>query len=217
MSAAPSATRAQSAGADALRRAPAGSSARACRACDSRRRARRSGDAASPRPRRCPCGRARKPSRSAVETCRTWIGAPVSRAIRTSRASQDSAASRVAPHRMARRIAARGAGRLAGVSRPRPRQWKAARRRSFARMPRGSPASSGTSRLPVEEPMKTLIAGGAGQPFELAEYRRHSPPCRRSRRRWSQCMRPRRAGELVRQRRRRWWSADRCWASRTPP
>ncbi len=118
--------------------------------------------------------------------CRTCTRAPVSCAIRTSRCVQVSATS-----------GERQTGWLAGSpvtrkpirsrSMPSSSEWKAARRRVWRRMA-ATPSSSSTSRLPVDEPMKTLMPAAPGRRSSSGMSFTFScvPPTQKAK---SQCMR----------------------------
>ena len=86
------------------RRAPAGSSATACRAAHSRRPT-ASGDAASPRRSRHPCALRGTAISSAVEMCSTWMRARASRAMPHQPLGAAQCRDLVAPDRMRRRVA----------------------------------------------------------------------------------------------------------------
>src|SRR5690606_25601527 len=140
----------------------------------------------------------RKSISSAVETCSTWMRARACRARRTSLWVQFSAA-----------ISSRqtgcedGSSSTRSPSRARSRnsssEWKAARRRVFLRI-EATPSSSSTSKLPVEDPMKTLMPAAPGSLSSSPTYAALSrvPPTHKAK---SQCMRhaarraPHRVGE----------------------
>ena len=145
---------------------------------------------------------ARNSISSRVETCSTWTARRASRARRTSRSVERSAA-----------ISSRQTGCEAGS----PERARACARRGAPRLRcgkrRGGASSSGsparprrqaTRRLPVEEPMNTLIPDRAGQALEFGKVgdvvvrpadpegvvAMHAPlrarrACRRAPRRWS--------------------------------
>ena len=192
------------------RRAPAGSSAAACRAAHSRRPT-ASDDAASPRRSRHPCGlrgrRSLRPSRCAARGC----GRARARAIATSRSVERSAAissrqtgcddgspSTRRPKPLAQPVLVLGMKGGAAARVPEDREHalvvldqQVAGRRAHEHLDAGSARQA----LQLAD-VAGILARAADPEGEVAMHAVRAAP------------------DLVGKRSRRWWSADWCWASR---
>ena len=175
-------------------RAPAGSSAAACRAAHSRRPT-ASDDAASPRRSRHPCGASRNAISSAVEMCSTWMRAP--RLAGDARPAARVAAQRrdlVAPDRMR--------GRIAGDAQAEPLAQPVlvlgVEGGAAARVPqdRGDALVVLDQQVAGREPMNTLMpaAPGSRSSSPTSPALSRVPPTQKAK---SQCMRCVRAPHLV--------------------